>query len=49
MAYYNHIAKQWHETTGYKGGSFKRHVLNDLLLQKTVSIANKAILELGAE
>lgn len=48
MAYYNHIAKRWHESTGHKGGSFKRHVLNDLLLQNMAAIADKAILELGA-
>ena len=48
MTYYDRIAKNWHIATGYRGGSFKKHVLNDLLLQKMVSPAGQAILELGA-
>jgi SAM-dependent methyltransferase len=48
MAYYDHIFKQWHETTGYKGGAFKELVLNDLLLEKIAQIDGCAILELGA-
>ena len=48
MAYYDQIAKSWHKATGYQGGSFKKHVLNDLLLQKMEGIAGKTILELGA-
>jgi len=48
MAYYDHIAKHWHETTGRTGGAFKELVLNDLLLEKIASIDHCAILELGA-
>ena len=48
MAYYDHIAKHWHETTGDKGDAFKELVLNDLLLEKIASIDGYAILELGA-
>lgn len=48
MAYYDHIARNWHKATGYKGGSFKKHVLNDILLQKMSAVSSKTILELGA-
>jgi hypothetical protein len=48
MAYYDHIAKAWHETTGYTGGTFKELVLNDLLIEKITSLDDCAILELGA-
>jgi SAM-dependent methyltransferase len=48
MAYYDRIAKSWHETTGYKGGAFKELVLNDLLLNKLSRIDHRSILELGA-
>ena len=48
MAYYDKFAKQWHRATAYKGGAFKEHVLNDVLLQKITSIKNCSILELGA-
>src|SRR5574341_2643139 len=48
MAYYDSIAKRWHETTGYKGGAFKELVLNDILLHKLSGIDNCSILELGA-
>jgi ubiquinone/menaquinone biosynthesis C-methylase UbiE len=48
MPYYDHIAKQWHATTGYSGGAFKELVLNDLLLEKLAPIDGCAILELGA-
>jgi ubiquinone/menaquinone biosynthesis C-methylase UbiE len=48
MAYYNQIAKQWHTATGYQGGAFKEHVLNDVLLEKIPEIDDRAILELGA-
>lgn len=48
MAYYDDIAKRWHETTGYKGGAFKELVLNDILLEKLHAIGNRFILELGA-
>jgi SAM-dependent methyltransferase len=48
MAYYDSIAKQWHEATGYKGGAFKELVLNSILLDKVPAIDNHTILELGA-
>src|SRR3954464_2485232 len=48
MAYYDSIAKQWHEATGYKGGAFKELVLNDILLAKFPAIDSRSILELGA-
>jgi ubiquinone/menaquinone biosynthesis C-methylase UbiE len=48
MAYYDHIAKRWHQATGYKGGSFKKYVLNDILIRKMPAVAGQAILELGA-
>jgi len=48
MAFYDHIAKQWHEATGRTGGAFKELVLNDLLLEKITGIDRCAILELGA-
>ena len=48
MAYYDRIAKSWHQATGYKGGSFKKHVLNDILIQQMAAVAGRAILELGA-
>jgi SAM-dependent methyltransferase len=48
MAYYDHIFKQWHETTGDTGGTFKELVLNDLLMEKLARIDGCAILELGA-
>jgi len=48
MAYYDKIARQWHKVTGHQGGSFKKFVLNDLLIQKIPPVNNKAILELGA-
>jgi SAM-dependent methyltransferase len=48
MAYYDSIAKRWHETTGYKGGAFKELVLNSILLEKLSGIDNYSILELGA-
>jgi SAM-dependent methyltransferase len=48
MAYYDTIAKRWHETTGYKGGAFKELVLNSILLEKLSGIDNRSILELGA-
>jgi SAM-dependent methyltransferase len=48
MAYYDAIAQNWHRATGYKGGSFKQHVLNDLLLAEMGEVTGRAILELGA-
>jgi len=45
MAYYNGVAKHWHEATGYKGGAFKEHVLNNILLEKLPAIGNRFILE----
>jgi hypothetical protein len=46
--YYSRIAKQWHEATGYQGGSLKKYVLNDYLLKNIESITDRSILELGA-
>jgi ubiquinone/menaquinone biosynthesis C-methylase UbiE len=48
MAYYDRIANKWHSATGFKGGAFKKLVLNDLLLEKIPNIVNRRILELGA-
>jgi SAM-dependent methyltransferase len=48
MAYYDNIAKHWHETTGRKGGAFKELVLNGILLEKIPGIGDRSILELGA-
>ncbi len=48
MAYYDRIARQWHASTGYHGGPFKRFVLNDLLLERIGSPGDQSILELGA-
>lgn len=48
MAYYDQIAQRWHKATGYKGGSFKKHVLNEILVQKMRGVSGKTILELGA-
>jgi ubiquinone/menaquinone biosynthesis C-methylase UbiE len=48
MAYYDSIAKQWHEATGYKGGPFKDLRLNDILLKRISNINDRAILEIGA-
>lgn len=48
MVYYNKIARQWHETTGYKGGVFKELVLNNILLEKISGVENLSLLELGA-
>lgn len=48
MAYYDRIAKNWHKATGYKGGSFKKYVLNDILLKEIAAVAGQSILELGA-
>ena len=46
--YYDRIAKQWHDITGYHGGSFKKYILNDFLLEKIKGIDGLSILELGA-
>jgi SAM-dependent methyltransferase len=48
MGYYDTIAYQWHNYTGYQGGSFKKYVLNDFLRSHMESIQDKAILEVGA-
>ena len=47
MAYYDRIAKQWHDVTGYAGGAFKELVLNDVLLQQIPGIEGRSLLELG--
>lgn len=48
MSYYDRIAKKWHEITGYRGGAFKRLVLNEFLLDRIPGISGQAVLELGA-
>jgi len=48
MAYYDRIAKQWHEARGPKGGPFQRKVLNRVLLRAIGRIEGRRILELGA-
>jgi SAM-dependent methyltransferase len=48
MAYYDHIAKPWHESTGPLGDAFKELVLNPILLDKLSGIDGCSILELGA-
>jgi SAM-dependent methyltransferase len=48
MTYYDKLARLWHSVTGYKGGAFKEHVLNEVLLNKLPAIDNRSILELGA-
>lgn len=48
MAYYDSIARQWHKATGYRGGEFKRLVLNEILLESIPDIDGRSILELGA-
>ncbi|MEM7334359.1 MAG: class I SAM-dependent methyltransferase [Chloroflexota bacterium] len=48
MAFYDKIAKNWHSTTGFRGGSFKKHQLNAFLLEKIESIEGKFIVDLGA-
>jgi ubiquinone/menaquinone biosynthesis C-methylase UbiE len=48
IPYYDRIGKKWHAMTGARGGAFKEHVLNELVLSRIPSIADLAILELGA-
>jgi len=48
MAYYDRMARRWHRATGYRGGSFKSHVLNDVLINMMPAVAGLSILELGA-
>jgi len=48
MAYYDRLAKKWHEITGYTGGAFKKNVLNDRIIVKLPELSYRAILELGA-
>ena len=48
MSYYDRIARKWHEVTGYRGGAFKRHVLNEFLLGQVQGVSGQCILELGA-
>lgn len=48
MAHYDIIANQWHQTTGYQGGTSKKFILNDFLLGQIGSIHDKAILGGGA-
>ena len=48
MAYYDKIAKNWHDITGRQGGALKKHQLNALILDKIKNITGKAILDIGA-
>jgi SAM-dependent methyltransferase len=48
MAYYDRIARKWHDVTGFHGGAFKKYILNDLLISKIGDVAGRSILELGA-
>jgi len=48
VAYYDRIARKWHEVTGSHSGAFKKYVLNDVLISKVSDAAGLAILELGA-
>jgi SAM-dependent methyltransferase len=48
MAFYDHIAKQWHAVTGFDGGPFRRFVLNALFINAIRDISDRAIIELGA-
>lgn len=48
MAFYDHIAKQWHTATGFKGGALKQFVLNDLLIDAIKFVDGRSIIELGA-
>ena len=48
MPYYDHIAKKWHSFSGAHGGAFKKYALNELVLSRIPSVADQAILELGA-
>ncbi len=48
MAHYDRIAKKWHAVTGFRGGPFKRYVLNDRILDQIDAIEGRALLELGA-
>ena len=42
MAYYDRIATSWHRATGYRGGSFKKYVLNDILIEKMAAVAGRS-------
>jgi SAM-dependent methyltransferase len=48
MPYYDSIAQQWHRATGYQGGPFKKHTLNELLLGQIGSLQDRSVLEVGA-
>ena len=48
MSYYDGIADKWHEVTGYRGGAFKKLVLNEFLLSQITGVSGQSILELGA-
>ena len=42
MAYYDRIATSWHRETGYRGGSFKKYVLNDILIEKMAAVPGRS-------
>ena len=48
MVYYDKIANNWHEITGYSGGALKKYVLNERILDKLDTIEGKSVLEIGA-
>jgi SAM-dependent methyltransferase len=48
VAYYDRIARRWDAITGERGGAFKRHVVNDRLLELIGDVRAHSILELGA-
>jgi SAM-dependent methyltransferase len=48
MAYYDRIAKKWHEITGHYGGALKRILLNQIILGKLPPLSGSTVLELGA-
>lgn len=48
MSYYDHIAQKWHSVTGYHGGTLKKHVLNDSIIDRIEFISGRNIIELGA-
>ncbi|MBI3856816.1 MAG: class I SAM-dependent methyltransferase, partial [Planctomycetes bacterium] len=48
MAFYDRIARRWDSVTDDRGGAFKRHVLNDRLLDLIGDARSLSILELGA-
>jgi hypothetical protein len=44
MTYNDSIARQWHQATGYRGGEFKRLVLNDVLCEEQSIYPTKKVI-----